>query len=53
MGRRSDHTRDELRALLIAHGSALMAEQGLAKFSGREKKCSFDRIDVFFDQSCA
>ena len=36
MGRRSDHTRDELRALLIAHGSALMAEQGLAKFSGRE-----------------
>lgn len=36
MGRRSDHTRDELRALLIAEGHGLMAEQGLAKFSGRE-----------------
>ena len=36
MGRRSDHTREELRALLISRGHALMAEQGLAKFSGRE-----------------
>lgn len=36
MGRRSDHTREELRALLIGHGHALMAEQGLARFSGRE-----------------
>ena len=36
MGRRSDHTREELRALLVAEGHALMAEQGLARFSGRE-----------------
>lgn len=36
MGRRSDHTREELRALLIAEGHKLLAEQGLAKFSGRE-----------------
>jgi AcrR family transcriptional regulator len=36
MGRRSDHTRDELRALLLAEGHQLLAEQGLAKFSGRE-----------------
>jgi AcrR family transcriptional regulator len=36
MGRRSDHTRPELRALLIAEGHALLAEQGLARFSGRE-----------------
>jgi len=36
MGRRSDHTRAELRALLIAEGHALLAEQGLARFSGRE-----------------
>ena len=36
MGRRSDHTRDELRALLLAEGHKLLAEQGLAKFSGRE-----------------
>ena len=36
MGRRSDHTRDELRALLIAEGHKLLAEQGLANFSGRE-----------------
>ena len=36
MGRRSDHTRAELRALLIAEGHALMAKHGLAKFSGRE-----------------
>lgn len=36
MGRRSDHTREELRVLLIAEGHALLAEQGLSKFSGRE-----------------
>src|SRR3569832_888139 len=36
MGRRSDHTRDELRALLISEGHKLLAEQGLARFSGRE-----------------
>jgi AcrR family transcriptional regulator len=36
MGRRSDHTRDELRALLLDEGHKLLAEQGLAKFSGRE-----------------
>lgn len=36
MGRRSDHTREELRALLLAEGHKLLAEQGLAKFSGRE-----------------
>jgi len=36
MGRRSDHTREELRALLISEGHKLLAEQGLAKFSGRE-----------------
>jgi AcrR family transcriptional regulator len=36
MGRRSDHTRDELRALLLAEGHKLLAEEGLKKFSGRE-----------------
>jgi AcrR family transcriptional regulator len=36
MGRRSDHTRDELSALLLDEGQKLLAEQGLAKFSGRE-----------------
>jgi len=36
MGRRSDHTPQELRALLIAEGHGLLAEQGLARFSGRE-----------------
>lgn len=36
MGRRSDHTRSELRRLLVTQGHALMAEQGLARFSGRE-----------------
>ncbi len=36
MGRRSDHTRAELRALLVAQGHALVAELGLAGFSGRE-----------------
>lgn len=36
MGRRSDHTREELRELLLATGHAHMAEGGFAKFSGRE-----------------
>lgn len=36
MGRRSDHSRAELRALFTACGHALMAEVGLAAFSGRE-----------------
>ncbi|QDH34021.1 TetR/AcrR family transcriptional regulator [Porphyrobacter sp. YT40] len=36
MGRRSDHSPDELRDLLIACGHELMAERGFAKFSARE-----------------
>jgi AcrR family transcriptional regulator len=36
MGRRSDHSRDELRALILAEGSTLMATGGLARFSARE-----------------
>lgn len=36
MGRRSDHTPDELRALLVTEGHALMAERGFARFSARE-----------------
>jgi AcrR family transcriptional regulator len=36
MGRRSDHTRAELRALLLAEGHRMLAETGLARFSGRE-----------------
>jgi AcrR family transcriptional regulator len=36
MGRRSDHKPEELRALLVAEGHALMAERGFARFSGRE-----------------
>ncbi|HEU0044816.1 TetR/AcrR family transcriptional regulator [Sphingomonas sp.] len=36
MGRRSDHTRAELEELILTHGHALMAEVGLARFSGRE-----------------
>ena len=36
MGRRSDHTRAELRALLVKHGHTLMSEVGYARFSGRE-----------------
>ena len=35
MGRRSDHTRAELEALIIEAGHALMAEQGYARFSAR------------------
>lgn len=36
MGRRSDHTREELRELLVSLGHRLLAETGLAGFSGRE-----------------
>ncbi|MDY7097244.1 MAG: TetR/AcrR family transcriptional regulator [Pseudomonadota bacterium] len=36
MGRRSDHTANELRDLLISCGHELMAERGFAKFSARE-----------------
>ncbi|MGB3754441.1 MAG: TetR/AcrR family transcriptional regulator [Parerythrobacter sp.] len=35
MGRRSDHTPAELRALLIGEGLTLMSETGLSGFSGR------------------
>lgn len=36
MGRRSDHSREELYALILQAGEALMAETGLAGFSARE-----------------
>jgi AcrR family transcriptional regulator len=36
MGRRSDHSRTELEALIIAEGHRLMAETGFAAFSARE-----------------
>lgn len=36
MGRRSDHTRPELRAMIIAEGHRQIAEVGFAKFSARE-----------------
>ncbi len=36
MGRRSDHTRDELQALILGEGQALLAEVGYARFSARE-----------------
>lgn len=36
MGRRSDHSRDELEALILDAGAALVAEVGLAGFSARE-----------------
>jgi len=36
MGRRSDHSREELEALILQAGQALMAEVGLARFSARE-----------------
>ncbi|PCD04297.1 TetR family transcriptional regulator [Sphingomonas spermidinifaciens] len=36
MGRRSDHSREELHALILQAGEALMAETGLAGFSARE-----------------
>lgn len=35
MGRRSDHSRVELEALIIEAGQALLAEQGYARFSAR------------------
>lgn len=36
MGRRSDHSRPELEALLLREGARLMAEVGFAHFSARE-----------------
>ena len=36
MGRRSDHTREELEALIIDAGHRLLGEVGYAKFSARE-----------------
>jgi AcrR family transcriptional regulator len=36
MGRRSDHSRDELEELILATGQAVMGEGGFARFSGRE-----------------
>ena len=36
MGRRSDHTRGELEALLVSEGRRQLAQTGLARFSARE-----------------
>ncbi len=36
MGRRSDHSREQLEELILAEGHALMAETGYARFSARE-----------------
>ena len=36
MGRRSDHTRAELREMIICEGHALVSEGGYAQFSARE-----------------
>ncbi len=36
MGRRSDHTRSELEALIVDAGHGLLAEVGFARFSARE-----------------
>ena len=36
MGRRSDHSRDELEALILATAASVLAEAGLAGFSARE-----------------
>ncbi len=36
MGRRSDHSREELEALVLAEGRGHLAEAGLARFSARE-----------------
>ncbi|WP_454882892.1 TetR/AcrR family transcriptional regulator [Sphingomonas oryzagri] len=36
MGRRSDHTREELRKLIVSEGHRHMAEVGFARFSARE-----------------
>ncbi len=35
MGRRSDHSREELRELILAEGQAQIAEAGFAQFSAR------------------
>lgn len=36
MGRRSDHSREELEQLILSEGQKLMAETGFARFSARE-----------------
>jgi AcrR family transcriptional regulator len=36
MGRRSDHSRDELAAMILAEGHRQLAEVGYARFSARE-----------------
>jgi len=36
MGRRSDHSREELQELILAAGHQVMAETGYARFSARE-----------------
>ncbi len=36
MGRRSDHSRPELMALIVGEGRRLLAETGFARFSARE-----------------
>jgi len=36
MGRRSDHSREQLEELILAEGHHLMAESGYARFSARE-----------------
>ena len=36
MGRRSDHSREQLEELIVSAGNALMAEVGFARFSARE-----------------
>lgn len=36
MARRSDHSRDELKAMAIAAGQAIIIEEGFAKFSARK-----------------
>ena len=36
MGRRSDHSREELRELFVVAGHQLLADVGFARFSGRE-----------------
>ena len=36
MGRRSDHTRDELRTMIIHEGHRQLSQAGFARFSARE-----------------
>ena len=36
MGRRSDHSREELRAMIVAEGHRQLSEVGYARFSARE-----------------